>query len=52
VDSEIASVQRERKAVFVFAARVSLVRLASFPDARTSVRVVEVGTDVIVEGDC
>ncbi len=50
MDSETDAMQRNRKAMFLLNARVPLIKLASFPDARTSVRVVAVGPNVVVDG--
>lgn len=50
MDNEVAAIQRNRKAVFTLNGRVPLVRLTAIPEARPSVRVIEVGPDVIVDG--
>lgn len=50
MDTETDAMQRNRKAMFVLSGRVPLIKLASFPDARSSVRVVAVGPNVVVDG--
>lgn len=49
LDSEPDAMQRNRKAMFVLNGRVPLITLKSFPDARVSARVVEVGPNVVVD---
>ncbi len=49
LDSEPDAMKRDRKAMFVLNGRVPLITLKSFPDARVSARVVEVGPNVVVD---
>ena len=53
IDSEVAAMQRERRATFVLNGRVPVIKLFSIPGAKPRVDVVAVGPNVIVEGtDC
>ena len=50
LDSESDAIQRNRKAAFVLNARVPLIKLVSFPEAKPRLNVVAVGPNVIVDG--
>jgi hypothetical protein len=54
VDSEVAAIQRERVAMIDFVARVPVISLVSFPDAKPSFKLAAIDVDVVVSGngDC